>query len=106
MTTDAATDPPGTPEDASITDNVGASQYEIHIGDVRAAIAAYSRTTDAITFTHTEVSPDFEGKGLAGKIAKVALDAARSDGLRVVPQCSFFAEYIRRHPAYQDLVDT
>ena len=114
MTTDATTDPSDQPSDhqsdqtsgqPEISDNVGASRYEIRVGDVRAGMAMYNRTTTAITFTHTEIQPEYEGRGLAGKIAAVALDAARADGLRVVPRCPFFAEYIRRHPAYQDLVD-
>ena len=88
-----------------VTDNRGAARYEIHVDGVRGGMAMYNRTATAITFTHTEIAPEFEGRGLASRLAVVALDAARADGLRVVPQCPFFAEYIRRHPAYQDLVD-
>jgi len=33
-----------------------------------------------------------------------ALDASRAAGLKVRPECPFFAAYIRKHPEYQDLV--
>ena len=96
---------PDTAPSIDVTDNVGASRYEIRVDGRRAGLALYNRTSTAITFTHTEVAPEFEGHGIGGRIAAAALDDARAAGLRVVPQCPFFAEYIRRHPAYADLVD-
>ncbi|MEZ5180116.1 MAG: GNAT family N-acetyltransferase [Acidimicrobiales bacterium] len=56
-------------------------------------------------FTHTGVREEFEGNGLAGKLARRALDDARSEGLEVVPLCPFVASYLERHPDDQDLVD-
>jgi hypothetical protein len=35
---------------------------------------------------------------------RAALDDARERGLRVVPICPFVDDYVRRHPAYADLV--
>ena len=35
---------------------------------------------------------------------KVALDDARSEGKKVVPACSYVADYIDRHPEYADLL--
>ncbi|MFQ6712235.1 N-acetyltransferase, partial [Bordetella pertussis] len=32
-----------------------------------------------------------------------ALDTARQRGWKVVPQCSYAAVYLKRHPEYQDL---
>jgi predicted GNAT family acetyltransferase len=32
------------------------------------------------------------------------LDAARAEGLKVVPHCEFVAAYIERHPEYRDLL--
>jgi len=56
-------------------------------------------------FTHTEIDPEFEGKGLGSQLARGALDAVRAEGSRVVPLCPFMAGYIERHPDYQALVD-
>ncbi|HEY9292197.1 MAG TPA: GNAT family N-acetyltransferase [Microlunatus sp.] len=64
----------------------------------------YRRTDDTITFTHTEVMPEFEGNGVGSTLARAVLDQARQDGFTVVPQCPFIKSWIDRHPDYADLV--
>jgi predicted GNAT family acetyltransferase len=58
---------------------------------------------ERIVLTHTEVDERFEGHGVGSRIAKAVLDDARSHGWQVVPRCPFIAEYIQRHPEYDDL---
>lgn len=70
------------------------------------AFIEYFRRGGEIVFTHTEVAPRLEGHGLAGKMARFALDFARAENLRVVPLCPFVAAYIRKHQEYQNLVTT
>jgi predicted GNAT family acetyltransferase len=53
---------------------------------------------------HTEVPEALEGHGIAGKMAQFALEDAHARHLAVIPRCPFVAGYIRRHPAYADLV--
>ena len=55
-------------------------------------------------FVHTEVLPAFEGKGVGSRLATWALDDVRARGLKLTPQCPFIAAFIKRHPAYADLV--
>jgi predicted GNAT family acetyltransferase len=86
-----------------IVDNAAASRYETHVGD-EVAFVDYKKHDGVIVFTHAEVPQDLEGHGLAGHLAKRALDDARANGLRVVPRCPFIASYIERHPEYGDLV--
>ena len=69
-----------------------------------AGAAFYELDDDVITFTHTEVDPEFEGQGVGSALARYALDQAREAGLRVRPLCPFIARWIRRHPDYADLV--
>jgi predicted GNAT family acetyltransferase len=87
-----------------VRDAPDASRYELFSDGERAGLAAYRRADGVITFTHTEIDDRFEGKGLGGKLVKFALDAARTSGERVAPQCPFVASYIERHPEYADLV--
>lgn len=58
-----------------------------------------------IVITHTVVPSEIGGRGIAGELVKEALDFARGEGLKVVPQCSYAAEYIRKHSGYSSLVD-
>ena len=86
-----------------VHDNPQSSRFEMSIAD-QTAVAMYETGPGVITFTHTRVPESLRGKGIANELAKVALAAARERGLQVVPKCTFFASYMRRHPETQDLL--
>lgn len=86
-----------------VRNNETQSRYETSI-DGKTAFAAYNRNGNTVTFTHTEVPPELEGRGVAGAIVKHALDEARAQNLGVVAACAYVASYVRRHPEYQDLL--
>lgn len=86
-----------------VIDNTAEHEYEVHAeGEV--AVLTYERHANHITFFHTEVPPALEGRGIAGMLARTALEAARADGLEVVPLCPYVAAYIKRHQEYLPLV--
>jgi uncharacterized protein len=89
-----------------VVDNPGARRFEAYVDGALAGFAEYQPHPDRIVFTHTEVDPAFEGKGVGSRLAAGALDAVRARGLRVVPLCPFIAGYLSRHPEYADLVDS
>jgi predicted GNAT family acetyltransferase len=68
------------------------------------AIAEYELSPGFITFTHTLVPKELEGRGVGSALAAGALAAAREKDLKVIAQCEFIAAYIKRHPEVQDLV--
>ena len=86
-----------------VTDNPDEQRYEAKVGHEVAAVY-YQREGNQIIFTHTEVPAALEGHGLAAKMARFALDDARSRGLVVIPLCPYVASFIRRHQEYADLV--
>ncbi|MEV2238176.1 GNAT family N-acetyltransferase [Micromonospora sp. NPDC049891] len=90
----------------NVKDVPEANQYEARLeGESKVAgVAQYIRTTELIAFVHTEVSPEYEGRGVGAALARAGLDEARAAGLLVLPTCPFFAGWIARHPEYQDLV--
>jgi predicted GNAT family acetyltransferase len=88
-----------------IRDNREQSRFEAGSGAAM-AVAAYRRQGRRITFTHTEVPPELRGQGVGEALAQAALEAARAEGLEVVPLCPFISAYIRRHPEFADLVAT
>ncbi|WP_435738154.1 GNAT family N-acetyltransferase [Cellulosimicrobium sp. PMB13] len=70
---------------------------------VVAGFAEYVREPGRVVFTHTEVDPAFEGRGVGSALAAGALDQVRASGERVVPLCPFIKAYIARHPDDQEL---
>jgi len=88
----------------TVSDNAKRHRFEIDLGD-STAIAQYRLSGGKITFTHTEVPSQHEGKGIGSTLIRAALASARQRGLTVVPLCPFFAAYIRKHAEEQDLLD-
>jgi len=87
-----------------ITRNEQTSQYETTIDGQVAYVAYDLEDPDRIVFTHTIVPDALAGRGIAGEVVKHALADARARNLKVVPQCSYVAAYIKRHPEYEDLL--
>jgi len=91
-------------EEIRIADNPAERRYEAHVGDRLAGFAEYRAMPGRIVFIHTEVLPEFEGRGVGSRLAAGALDDVRARGLGMTPKCPFIAAYVRRHPQYADLV--
>jgi predicted GNAT family acetyltransferase len=89
----------------TVADAPGRHRFEIRDGDRVAGFTEYRRRGDVIALIHTEVEPEYEGKGVASRLISAALDIAREDGARVLPFCPFVRAYIAKHPErYLDLV--
>lgn len=80
-------------------------RYELAVDGRKAAEIVYRmHGPDTIDFVHTGVQPEWEGQGLASKIAAFALDDARKRGLKVIPSCSYMRAYMEKHPEYAELL--
>ncbi len=62
------------------------------------------RTGGTMVITHTHVPAAIGGRGVAAELTKAAFDAARRDGLKVSPVCSYAAVWLQKHPDYADLL--
>jgi uncharacterized protein len=60
--------------------------------------------TGWITLYHTEVPPALRGRGIAGTLAKTALEYARDHQLKVDVVCPLVANYLSKNPEFQPLV--
>ena len=78
-------------------------RYELHL-EGKVAVLAYELQKEGIVaFTHTFVPPELRGKNVAAILTKFALEDVRSQGKKVVPQCSYVATYLERNKEYADL---
>jgi uncharacterized protein len=94
-----------TDDDVSVRHRPDERRYELLVGGEHAGELVYrDRGGGVLAFLHTEVDPAQRRSGLGSQLVRAALDDARERGLRVVPICPFVDDYVRRHPAYADLV--
>ncbi len=82
-----------------------AGRFETTIDGLRCE-AAYEMIDGVMWLTHTAVAHRLEGRGIAARLVRAALDYARAEGLKVQPACSYVRAYMRRHPETQDLIAT
>ncbi|HEX2773341.1 MAG TPA: GNAT family N-acetyltransferase [Micromonosporaceae bacterium] len=87
-----------------VEDNPARRRFEILVDGSLAGSAGYELRPEVVVFTHTEVDPAYEGKGVGSALARGALDQVRERGDRVIARCPFIASFIKRHPEYDDLV--
>jgi predicted GNAT family acetyltransferase/glutaredoxin len=91
------------PGPVRIADAPERHRYEIFVGGELVGHAVYRKRNRRIVFTHTEIAPSCEGRGLGTALARAALDDARAQGLQVTPLCPFIAHIVATDPAYADL---
>ncbi|HEY9228200.1 MAG TPA: GNAT family N-acetyltransferase [Gemmatimonadaceae bacterium] len=87
-----------------VENNEFGRRFELRTSEGHAELQYHYRGPDTIVLVHTDVSPELQGRGLAGKLAHAALEFARTNKLGVVPVCPFVQSYLERHPEYADLV--
>lgn len=91
--------------DVDVIDAPERKRYEARIGGQLAALADYIPTDELVAFTHTEVLPGFEGKGVASAMISHALDDVRASHRSVLAVCPFVSGFVQRHiDQYGDLL--
>lgn len=90
-------------QDLEINHNEQANRFEATI-DGQTGYISYKERGDTLVYDHTIVPQALGGQGVGSALVKHALDFARENNKKVVPQCSFVASYIDKHPDYQVLV--
>ena len=49
----------------------------------------FKKTEEGWTIYHTEVAPEFEGKGIAKRLVYRLVEAAEREGAQIIPVCSY-----------------
>ena len=87
-----------------MVDNPGAQRYEAVIGDRVVGFSEYRPAKERRIFVHTEVDPEFEGRGVGSRLARGALEDVRARGLKASVRCPFITAYLERHREFDDIV--
>lgn len=80
-------------------------RYRAHLAGAEVAYSEVDPiSTDGLLIKHTEVSPEFEGRGFGGQLVRHILEDARRNGRGVIPVCPYAAAFIKRHPELLEYV--
>lgn len=90
--------------DLVVVDIPEGARYEARLDDVPVGILEYVVKRRRIALIHTEVSAGFEGRGIAARLARFALDDARRRELLVIASCPYVQRYLETHPDDHDIV--
>ena len=82
----------------TVTRNDEVQRYEIHVGETLAGFTEFvPKPENVLLFPHTEVFPEFGGRGLAGELVGTAMRDVAARGEQVVPLCPFVVKYLESH---------
>ena len=91
-------------DDIEVVDARDRDRYELSIDGEMVGFTAYRARPGLIAFVHTEVDERLQGRGLADRLIRFALEDARARGLAVLPFCPFVKGFIERHREFEALV--
>jgi predicted GNAT family acetyltransferase len=95
---------PALPE-LQLTNDSGAHRYRLLLDGQELGFVEYDPIGElAILIKHTEVKPEFEGKGYGSELVRRTLEDVRQQGKTVLPICPYAMNFIRRHREYIELV--
>jgi predicted GNAT family acetyltransferase len=78
------------------------SRFEAVIDDKVVGFADYTEDDRRIVFNHVEVTPAWQGQGIASRLVREAFDQVIAQGKGIRPLCPFAVGYLHRHPEYAE----
>lgn len=90
-----------------ITHNRKTQRFESTLevdGENYTGYISYKRQGDNIVYDHTIVPKELGGRGVGSALVKHALEFAKEQDKKVIPQCWFVEKYIAKHEEYQNLL--
>lgn len=88
----------------SIIHNSLANRFE-YCTDDAVAFCEYKVVGNVWYFNHTLVPDSMRGQGVAARLVETALNYVDKQNGRVVPKCSYVADYIKKKPNFAHLVE-
>ncbi|MET8828070.1 GNAT family N-acetyltransferase [Streptomyces sp. NPDC004610] len=76
-------------------------RLEAYVDGRRAGFIEYLPAKRLIAFVHTEVDPEFEGRGVGSALARAGLEMVKEADARFLAVCPFVTAWSSRHPEYE-----
>ncbi len=84
--------------------NEAESRFEF-AGDEGLAVLEYRREGRVWDLHHTFVPDSMRGMGVAGVLARTALEHIREEGGSVRPSCSYIEAFVRKKPEFVGFIE-
>jgi uncharacterized protein len=81
-------------------------RFEIPFENGEFATLDYRWLKGSMVLMHTVVPKDKRRQGIGAVLVTQVLDHARAHGLKVRAYCPFVSEFMKKHPEYNDLLET
>ncbi len=86
-------------------ETTGQGRFEAREENKFAGKLEYSRKEESkMVIEHTEVDPEFQGKGVGKKLVQEAAEYARDHNLKINPVCSYAKKVLERSSNYDDVL--
>lgn len=93
------------PVEISREETEGKGRY-LHRSGGAVAEMTFSKAGERLRIIdHTEVPPEFRGRGIGEALVARAVEDARAEGRSILPLCPFAAAQFRRHPDWTDVLE-
>jgi predicted GNAT family acetyltransferase len=89
--------------DSSVQHHPDLGRFEIETARGN-AFMDYTLNGRCMIISHTFVPETLRGRGFAEQLVRAAFAEARARQYQVVPQCSYVAHFLERHPEFRDLL--
>jgi len=87
---------------SAVRQNDALSRFELDLeGDI--AFASYRLADRVVAITYVEVPRSLRQRGVGSRLMLGVLEAARVQGLKVQPLCSFARFVVAQHPEFHDV---
>lgn len=80
----------------AVTDNRAMNRFELAVG-TQTVFANYRRNGQTLVISYVEAPPSLRGTGAAGRLMEGVVETARTEGLKIIPLCSYAALWMRRN---------
>ena len=88
---------------SAVRQNDTQSRFELDV-EGQVAFANYRLSDDVMAITYVEVPRGLRQRGIGSQLMIGVLEAARTQGLKVRPLCSFARFAVAQHPELHDLI--
>ena len=73
-------------------------------GNILAEMVYSMPLPNKMIIEHTEVSDELKGKNAGNQLVHTAVEYARTNGIKIIPLCTFASSVFKKKPEYADVL--